>query len=342
VLERREKAGLGRRLAVELEVIRGDVRDRAALEQALEGAECVIHLAAAVGVGQSMYAPHYYVDTNSEGTGLLLELLVPRAKTMRKLVVASSMSLCGEGAYRCPSCGGSEPLERDEAQLRRGTWEVLCRACASALVPIPTPESKRPDIAFVYAATKKRQEDLGLAIGRAYRIPTFALRFFNVYGPRQALGNPYTGVAAIFLSRLLNGHAPLIFEDGLQSRDLKPRDAERRRLAGATWLSYICRMGKEAISVTLQRENLAWLRGRALAAGRRSVSEMLDRLIHEVRTGGKGPAGVVRSVVGTVKTARTDPELKSADAELRSLEGRGASRRGLAERRWPSAGRSRA
>jgi len=209
-------------------------------------------------------------------------------------------------------------------------------------VPIPTPESKRPDIAFVYAATKKRQEDLGLAIGRAYRIPTFALRFFNVYGPRQALGNPYTGVAAIFLSRLLNGHAPLIFEDGLQSRDLKPRDAERRRLAGATWLSYICRMGKEAISVTLQRENLAWLRGRALAAGRRSVSEMLDRLIHEVRTGGKGPAGVVRSVVGTVKTARTDPELKSADAELRSLEGRGASRRGLAERRWPSAGRSRA
>ena len=106
MLERREKAGLGRRLPVEIEVIRGDVRDRAALEQALEGAECVIHLAAAVGVGQSMYAPHYYVDTNSGGTGLLLELLLPRAKTMRKLVVASSMSLLRRGGLPLPILWG--------------------------------------------------------------------------------------------------------------------------------------------------------------------------------------------------------------------------------------------
>jgi len=173
------------------------------------------------------------VDTNSRGTGLLLDLLVSRAKSVRKLVVASSMSLYGEGAYRCPSCAGSEPRMRDEAQLRRGEWEVACSSCGSSLEPVGTPESKNPDIASIYAATKKHQEDLCVAFGRAYRIPTFALRFFNVYGPRQALSNPYTGVAAIFLSRLLNGQPPLVFEDGLQSRDLVDvRDvAEALRLA---------------------------------------------------------------------------------------------------------------
>jgi dTDP-L-rhamnose 4-epimerase len=199
---------------------RGDVTDREALTTALDGVETVVHLAAAVGVGQSMYEPYYYVHTNCTGTGLLLELIVPVRKRIKKLVVASSMSLYGEGAYACPACGDDAmPRERSAAQLDAGDWECRCAGCGATLEPRPTPESKTPDIASVYAATKKHQEELCVAFGRAYDIPTFALRFFNVYGPRQSLGNPYTGVAAIFLSRLLNGQPPLVFEDGGQSRD---------------------------------------------------------------------------------------------------------------------------
>ena len=199
--------------------VHGDVADRAVTARALDGAEAVVHLAAAVGVGQSMYEPFYYVQNNDTATGVLLDLVVKDRARIRKLVVASSMSLYGEGAYRCSSCGGTEGKERDDAQLAAGQWEVLCRVCAQPLVPRGTPETKTADIASVYAATKQHQEDLFVAIGRAYRIPTFALRLFNVFGPRQALGNPYTGVAAIFLTRLLNGNAPVVFEDGLQSRD---------------------------------------------------------------------------------------------------------------------------
>src|SRR5262249_9909243 len=187
--------------------------------RALEGVEAIVHLAAAVGVGQSMYEPLYYVQNNDAATGVLLDLVVKHRDAIRKLVVASSMSLYGEGAYRCPSCGGTEGRERDDAQLAAGQWEVLCRVCGQPLLPRGTPETKTPDIASVYAATKKHQEDLFVTLGRAYRIPTFALRFFNVYGARQPLGSPYTGVAAIFVTRLLNSHAPIAFEDGLQSRD---------------------------------------------------------------------------------------------------------------------------
>ena len=147
--------------------LRGDVRDRGVLEDAVENAECVVHLAAAVGVGQSMYAPDYYVGTNSAGTGLLLDVLVPRVKGLRKLVVASSMSLYGEGSYRCASCNGSQCRVRDKAQLEKGVWEVFCAACGHSMDPVPTPESKTPDIASIYAATKKHQEELFVAFGRA-------------------------------------------------------------------------------------------------------------------------------------------------------------------------------
>jgi len=213
--------------------IRGDVADRSTTARALDETEAIVHLAAAVGVGQSMYEPLYYVQNNDMATGVLLDLVVKSRDRIRKFVVASSMSLYGEGAYRCPSCGGTEGRERDDAQLAAGQWEVLCRACGQPLLPQATPETKAPDIASVYAATKKHQEDLFVSLGRAYKIPTFALRFFNVFGPRQALGNPYTGVAAIFLTRLLNGHPPVIFEDGLQSRDF----IDVRDLAQAILLS---------------------------------------------------------------------------------------------------------
>jgi dTDP-L-rhamnose 4-epimerase len=199
--------------------VRGDVRDRQKLVDSLEGVDTVVHLAAAVGVGQSMYQPDYYTSTNCAGTGLLLDVLAGAPQRIRKLIVASSMSLYGEGAYHCTACGGVRPRDRDDEQLKRKLWEPLCADCGKPLAARPTPESKTPDIKSIYAATKKHQEDLFVAFGRAYQIPTFALRFFNVFGPRQSLSNPYTGVAAIFLSRLLNKRSPLIFEDGRQTRD---------------------------------------------------------------------------------------------------------------------------
>ena len=210
---------------------RGDVTDMAVLEGALGNVEAVVHLAAAVGVGQSMYEPLYYVHTNDLGTGMLLQLLVARKKEICRLVVASSMSLYGEGAYHCAGCGGGEPGPRTQARLAAGRFEVPCAACGLDLDPLPTPETKVPEIHSVYAATKKHQEDLFTSFGQAYGISTFALRFFNVFGARQSLANPYTGVAAIFLSRLLAGRAPLIFEDGRQSRDfIDVRDVARALL----------------------------------------------------------------------------------------------------------------
>jgi dTDP-L-rhamnose 4-epimerase len=167
-----------------------------------------------------MYQPLHYVHTNGCGSAILLEQVVRHVRQFRKLVVASSMSLYGEGAYRCGQCGATKAGVRTRERIEARLFEVPCQACGGDLEPQPTPEEKEPALSSVYAATKKHQEDLFTAIGRAYAVPTFALRFFNVIGPRQSLSNPYTGVAAIFLSRLLNARAPLLFEDGRQSRDL--------------------------------------------------------------------------------------------------------------------------
>lgn len=208
-----------RRLPAEVEVIRGDVRDRALLDSALEGIEVVFHQAAEVGVGQSMYEIERYVGANTLGTAVLLELLAGRRGRVRKLIVASSMSIYGEGAYNCVECGPIAPSLRPLTQLEARDWEMRCARCHAILEPIPTSETKSLDPASVYAVTKQDQEQLCITVGRAYGIPTVALRYFNVYGTRQALSNPYTGVAAIFSGRLLNRQRPLIFEDGLQSRD---------------------------------------------------------------------------------------------------------------------------
>jgi dTDP-L-rhamnose 4-epimerase len=200
----------------EVELMVGDVRDPAAVRRALQGVEGVFHLAAAVGVGQSMYEIAEYTSVNNLGTAVLLEALVE--KPVGRLVVASSMSLYGEGLYVDESGRVRSGLRRDRAQLQRGDWEVRDEE-GRWLSPVPTPESKAPDLSSVYALSKYDQERLCLMIGETYGIPTVALRFFNAYGPRQALSNPYTGVLAIFASRLLNGNPPLIFEDGEQRRD---------------------------------------------------------------------------------------------------------------------------
>jgi dTDP-L-rhamnose 4-epimerase len=200
----------------EVELITGDVRDPAMIRRALRGVDAIFHLAAKVGVGQSMYEIVDYTAANNIATAVLLEALVE--KPVEKLVVASSMSIYGEGMYRTVDGQLVAGHERPMAQLQAHDWE-LRGDDGQTLTPVRTPESKPPALASVYALSKFDQERMCLMVGRAYRIPTVALRFFNIYGPRQALSNPYTGVLAIFASKLLNGQAPTIFEDGFQQRD---------------------------------------------------------------------------------------------------------------------------
>lgn len=200
-------------------VLRGDITDAEDVARGLEGATAVVHFAALVGVGQSMYEIARYVRTNCLGTAILLEQIAKRRTRIGRLVVASSMSIYGEGAYVCPVCEVPRDGVRAEADLEAGRWEPTCPTCGQDLRPVPTPEDHPLRPTSVYAITKRDQEELCLAFGRAYGIPTVALRFFNVYGPGQALSNPYTGVVAIFAARLLAGLPPVVFEDGGQTRD---------------------------------------------------------------------------------------------------------------------------
>ena len=201
------------------EFIQADICDREAVNAALEGIDVVFHEAAEVGVGQSMYEIERYVRANDLGTAVLLEAILSRKSQIKKLVVASSMSIYGEGAYRCETCGIVAPQIRSSAQLLDRQWEVECPTCGKHLSAALTTEEKPLFPTSVYAVTKQDQEQFCLAVGRSYGIPSVALRYFNVYGTRQALSNPYTGVCAIFSARLLNKNRPMIFEDGEQSRD---------------------------------------------------------------------------------------------------------------------------
>lgn len=245
-------------LAPDVEVMRGDLRDPEAVRDALAGVDAVVHLAALVGVGQSMYQLSSYVAVNDLGTAVLLEALIERP--VARLVVASSMSIYGEGLYRDADGNLVSAAGRDLAALQRGVFEPEDPK-GRPLAPLATPETKTPTLTSVYALTKYVQERMCLMMGAAYGIPTTALRFFNVYGPRQALSNPYTGVLAIFAARLLNRRRPMIFEDGLQRRDfVSVRDVARA-----------CRL-------TLEREQAA---GHAINVGSgigRSVREVADRL----------------------------------------------------------------
>lgn len=220
-------------LSPEVELMVGDVRDPDAVQRALKGADAVYHLAAMVGVGQSMYEIARYTETNNLGTATLLEALIE--KPVERLVVASSMSIYGEGMYLATDGTAVPGRERSLSRLKAGDWELRDEK-GEALTPIPTPETKTPSLSSVYALSKYDQERMCLIVGRAYHIPTVALRFFNVFGTNQALSNPYTGVLAIFASRYLNGRPPLIFEDGCQQRDfVHVRDIARAcRLAMET------------------------------------------------------------------------------------------------------------
>jgi dTDP-L-rhamnose 4-epimerase len=272
-------------LSDEIELIPGDVRSPEVVRGALEGVDAVFHLAARVGVGQSMYEPAEYAAANTAGTAVLLEALLEHA--VRKLVVASSMSVYGEGAYE-----PARAAARTREQLERGEWEPR-GPNGEELRPVPTPESKEPSLASVYALTKYDQERMCLLYGTAYDVPAVALRLFNVYGPRQALSNPYTGVLAIFASRLLNDRPPLVYEDGAQRRDF----------VAVTDVARACRLALERNGADGRAVNV----GSGSSASVLEIAERLARVLGkelEPEVPGKFRAGDIRHCFADVTLAR--------------------------------------
>ncbi len=262
------------------ELVIGDVLDRDAVERALNGVDGVFHLAGVVGNGESMVNVRRAVDANCSGTATLLEAVLARRDRVRRLVVASSMVVYGEGAYACAEHGRVPAPGRTREQLIRRDWEPHCPACRLALEPVPVCEDEPLRPTSVYGVTKRDQEELTLVLGRAYGLETVALRYLNVYGPRQALGNPYTGVAAIFAARVLAGRAPLVFEDGRQIRDLVHVGDVARSTAAAMEAPDA---SGHAINVATGRQvTVGWL-ARAVAA--ELGSEMQPEMTGESRAG---------------------------------------------------------
>ncbi len=198
----------------------GDIRSRDDLLPLVDNADSIVHCAAAVGVGQFMYQPHHYMDVNVGGTALLLELISKRKKPLHKLIIPTSMTGYGEGVYRRLSDGNITRVDvRTREHIQRYGWEPIDKETGGPLEPVPTPETAEPIAHNIYALSKRYQEEMALSLGQVYGFQVVCLRLFNVYGPRQSLRNPYTGVLAIFLSRLLAGQGPVIYEDGQQTRD---------------------------------------------------------------------------------------------------------------------------
>jgi dTDP-L-rhamnose 4-epimerase len=285
------KAILPDYLDPEVEFISGDVRDEGSIRNSLKGVDAVFHFAAMVGVGQSMYEVAKYTSINNCGTATLLQALIEQP--VERLIVASSMSLYGEGLYRTEIGEFIPGHERTLKQLKARDWE-LHDSEGKTLSPVPTPENKPPALASVYALSKYDQERMCLIIGRAYQIPTVALRFFNVYGPRQALSNPYTGVMAIFASRLLNNNPPLIFEDGLQRRDfVSVHDVARA-----------CRLALESPEADGQTFNVGSGNHYTIQDLARRVAEVMGKEHIEREITGKYRVGDVRHCFADISLAR--------------------------------------
>jgi dTDP-L-rhamnose 4-epimerase len=295
----------------EAELLIGDVRDPHDVRRALRGVHAVVHFAAAVGVGQSMYEIAHYTEVNNLGTAVLLQELT--ASPVERLLVASSMSIYGEGLYRTASGQIATGQERGLDQLRARDWEVRDQTGA-VLTPLPTPEDKAPSLASVYALSKYNQERMCLMIGRAYDMPTTALRFFNVYGPRQALSNPYTGVLAIFATRYLNDQPPVIFEDGAQRRDfVSVHDVARA-----------CRLALETPAAAQQVFNIGSGQHYTVREVAGLLAKTLDKPALEPEITGQYRAGDIRHCFADISQAqmllRYQPRV-SLTAGLRELAG---------------------
>lgn len=277
-------------LAPDVDVAIGDIRDPEAVAAALSGVDKVIHLAAEVGVGQSMYAIDRYVSVNDRGTAVLFQQLIDQP--VERVVVASSMSIYGEGLYKTADGQVREDVLRHYELRANGTWDPVDDQ-GRPLQPVPTPEWKRPSIASVYALTKYAQERLTMTVAPAYGMEAVALRLFNVYGPGQALSNPYTGVLAIFASRLLNGQPPLIFEDGAQRRDFVHVDDIAR--------AFVLALEKpEAAGGVF---NVASGRHRSVAEVAAALARAMGRNTIEVEALGKARVGDVRHCFADITLA---------------------------------------
>ncbi|MCM2322976.1 MAG: NAD-dependent epimerase/dehydratase family protein [Oligoflexia bacterium] len=202
-----------------VELLQGDIRDEAALKQALEGMEVIFHFAALTGVGQSMYDIRDYVDTNVAGTALLIEALLKRKQPIKRLVLASSRAVYGEGSFECATHGRIYPSGREQPALARGEFALRCPVCRQELRPVPTEEGRPLNPVSIYAWTKKQQEEIVRFASLTYGIPATILRYFNVYGSRQSLTNPYTGIVSIFYQRIRAGLEIPLYELGLPIRD---------------------------------------------------------------------------------------------------------------------------
>ena len=297
----------------EAEFIQGDVCDAELVDRALDGIDVVYHEAAEVGVGQSMYEIARYVRANDLGTAVLLDQIVKRRPQIEKLMVASSMSIYGEGAYACDACGPVQPKLRELSQLLDRDWELSCPRCDAKVKPMPTNEDKPLIPSSIYAISKQDQEQFCLVVGRAYNIPVVALRYFNVYGPRQALSNPYTGVCAIFSARLLKDQAPLVFEDGEQTRDfVHVSDIVQANL-----------LALETDKADYQTLNVG-------TGSPISITEISNMLAHGLNKNiapeitGKYREGDIRHCVADISRARTllgyEPKVKLADGIPELLE----------------------
>ena len=295
------------------EFLRGDVCDTDLVNRGLEGVDVVYHEAAEVGVGQSMYEITRYVRANDLGTAVLLEAILKRRPQVKKLVVASSMSIYGEGAYSCHSCGPVQPKLRELSQLLDRDWEINCPRCGLKAKPVATTEDKPLFPTSVYAISKQDQEQFCLVVGRAYDIPVVALRYFNVYGPRQALSNPYTGVCAIFSARLLNDQQPMIFEDGGQTRDfVHVSDIVQANL-----------LALETDGANYHAVNI----GTGSPVSIAEIAEMLARGLNKdikPEVSGKYREGDIRHCVADITRAKTllgyEPKVKLADGIPELLE----------------------
>jgi dTDP-L-rhamnose 4-epimerase len=272
------------------ELIIGDITDPLAVERVLRGADMVVHLASAVGVGQSMYDIAPYVQTNELGTAVLMQALANRP--VARLVVASSMSIYGEGLYRSAEGRMVEVDQRTLDQLKRGDWNLRDEE-DQPLEPVPTPEEKLPSLTSIYALNKYAQERMSLITGQAYGIPTVALRFFNVFGPNQALSNPYTGVLAIFAARLLNGRPPLVFEDGFQRRDF----------VHVTDVARACRLALETPHVN-DVFNIGSGQSRSIASVARDLAKVMGRSDLSPTITGKYRAGDIRHCFADIGKSR--------------------------------------
>ena len=199
--------------------VRGDVRDGSAWRTALEGVDLIYHLASETGTGESMYRARRYVDVNVGGTALLCDLLGVVDSLPRRVVLASSRAVYGEGPYRCQTHGIVHPGPRSAERLAAGAWDPECPTCGLPLTPSPSGPDTLTHPSSVYGLTKRDQEELLLSLLPARGIEVVSLRLQNVYGPGQSLRNPYTGILSIFAVRLLDGGSVSVFEDGLESRD---------------------------------------------------------------------------------------------------------------------------